>query len=48
VKKTLAKWLPAASAPPIPGSAVRLLTYENGVPVWEGKPIGKNDPFPDK
>jgi arylsulfatase A-like enzyme len=47
VKKELAKWLPARSAPPLPGSAQRLLTYENGVPIWEGKPIGKDDPFPE-
>jgi arylsulfatase A-like enzyme len=48
VKKELAKWLPAKSEKPLPGSAGRLLTYDNGVPVWEGKPIGKNDPFPEK
>lgn len=48
VRKELAKWLPATSAPPLPGSAGRLLTFDNGVPVWEGKPIGKDDPFPDK
>jgi arylsulfatase A-like enzyme len=48
VKQRLAKWLPATSAAPLPGSAGRTLTYDNGVPVWEGKPIGKNDPFPDK
>jgi arylsulfatase A-like enzyme len=48
VKKQLAKSMPAASAPPLPGSAGRLLTYENGVPVWEGKPIKPDDPFPDK
>ncbi|MBA4191756.1 MAG: choline-sulfatase [Planctomycetaceae bacterium] len=47
-KKQLARWLPAKSAAPLPGSAGRILTYENGVPVWEGKPIGKNDPFPEK
>jgi arylsulfatase A-like enzyme len=48
VKRQLAKWMPATSAPPLPGSAGRLLTYDNGMPVWEGKPIGKDDPFPDK
>jgi arylsulfatase A-like enzyme len=48
VKKALAKWAPAKSAAPLPGSQSRLLTFENGVPVWEGKAIGKNDPFPEK
>jgi arylsulfatase A-like enzyme len=48
VKKQLAKWPPAKSAPPLPGSAGRILTFDNGIPVWEGKPIGANDPFPDK
>ena len=48
VKTALAKHLPKTNAPPLPGSAGRILTYDNGVPVWEGKPIGPNDPFPDK
>lgn len=48
IKKELARWAPTTSAAPLPGSAGRLLTYTDGVPVWEGKPIGKNDPFPDK
>jgi arylsulfatase A-like enzyme len=48
IKKELAKWLPAKSAPPLPGSAGRILTFENGVATWEGKPIGKDDPFPDR
>jgi len=48
LKKELSKWLPAKSAPPLPGSAGRILTYENGVATWEGKPIGMNDPFPDR
>jgi choline-sulfatase len=34
-----ARWLPAMDAPPAPGSAARLLTRENGVWTWEGKPI---------
>jgi len=48
LKKTLAKWLPATCNAPLPGSAGRLLTYERGVPIWEGKPIGKDDAFPEK
>jgi arylsulfatase A-like enzyme len=48
VKTQLAKWVPATSAAPLPGSAGRILTYDNGEPVWEGKPIGPNDPFPDR
>ncbi|VTU02043.1 choline sulfatase : Arylsulfatase A family protein OS=Singulisphaera acidiphila (strain ATCC BAA-1392 / DSM 18658 / VKM B-2454 / MOB10) GN=Sinac_6946 PE=4 SV=1: Sulfatase [Gemmataceae bacterium] len=48
LKKQLAKWMPAKSAAPLPGSAGRILTFDNGVPVWEGKPIGKDDPFPEK
>src|SRR5262249_60644895 len=38
IKKSLAKWIPATSAAPLPGSAGRLLTYENGVPGREGQP----------
>jgi len=47
-KKKLAKWLPVKDAAPLPGSAGRILTFDNGIPVWEGKPIGENDPFPDR
>lgn len=34
-----ARMLPSVNAPPVPGSAIRLLTFENGVWIWEGKPI---------
>ena len=42
-----AKWLPATNSPPVPGSASRLLTYENGQAVWEGKPIAPDAQLPD-
>ncbi len=47
-KKLLALALPEKSADPLPGSAGRLLTYDKGVAVWEGKPIGEKDVFPEK
>lgn len=49
VKHDLAKWLPKVNKKPVPGSAHRILTYDpaTGEAVWEGKPIGKNDPIPD-
>jgi len=34
-----AKWLPKVNLPPAPGSAYRILVKENGVWMWEGKPI---------
>jgi choline-sulfatase len=34
-----AQWLPKVNAAPVPGSAARLLVLENGVWMWEGKPI---------
>jgi arylsulfatase A-like enzyme len=37
--RELTAFLPKVDAPPVPGSAVRLLTRENGVWIWEGKPI---------
>ena len=39
VIRDLARWLPKADAPPAPGSAHRILVRENGVWLWEGKPI---------
>jgi arylsulfatase A-like enzyme len=34
-----ARWLPKTNAPLVPGSASRILVQENGVWLWEGKPI---------
>ncbi|MDA0204889.1 MAG: sulfatase [Acidobacteria bacterium] len=41
------RWLPEKSAPPAPGSAARILTYENGGATWEGEVIGDDDPIPE-
>jgi arylsulfatase A-like enzyme len=46
VKRELAKWLPKSSAPPVPGSAQRVLLYTNGVAVWEGKVIRSDETMP--
>src|SRR5262249_17503369 len=40
------RWLPKENAPPAPGSPGRLLVNENGVWMWEGKPIRKEDKEP--
>jgi arylsulfatase A-like enzyme len=39
IKSNLAGWLPKVNAPPVPGSAQRVLTQTNGVWFWEGKRI---------
>ena len=41
------RWLPPRSAKPAPGSRHRILTYEDGVAVWEGEEIDPNDPVPE-
>ncbi|MCB1120875.1 MAG: sulfatase [Verrucomicrobiae bacterium] len=46
VVQSLRKWLPKIDNGPVVGSAARVLTYYDKVPVWEGKPIGENDPIP--
>jgi len=46
-KQQLAKWLPKVDKHAVPGSKARILTYENGIPVWEDKPIGVNDELPE-
>ena len=47
-KARLAKWLPKIDAPPVPGSAQRVLTRGEtpGTWVWEGKVIGPDEPIP--
>jgi arylsulfatase A-like enzyme len=48
VRQQLAQWLPRQDAPPMRGSAGRLLVVEKGIPYWEGQPIRPQDPFPDQ
>jgi choline-sulfatase len=38
-KQDLARWLPKSPAAPAPGSAHRVLVKDNGLWLWEGKPI---------
>lgn len=40
------RWLPKVNVPPVAGSAARLLTRENGVWLWEGKPIRREEKEP--
>jgi hypothetical protein len=40
------RWLPKVNRKPAPGSAHRILVYEEGQAVWEGKAIGRTDPVP--
>jgi arylsulfatase A-like enzyme len=40
-------WLPTSSAKPAPGSRHRILTYDDGVTVWQGEEIGPDDPIPE-
>jgi len=49
IKQRLAQWIPKVDVPPVPGSKHRVLTYdpETGQAVWEGRPIGPNDPIPE-
>lgn len=39
-------WLPEINLKPAPGSAARILIYEDGVATWENKTIPKNAPVP--
>lgn len=40
-------WLPQHNAKPAPGSASRILTYDEGRANWEGEDIGADDPIPE-
>ena len=46
VAEEMRKWLPKIDSGPVAGSGARVLTYYDNTPVWQGKPIGKNDPIP--
>ena len=47
VKHDLAKWLPKVDKRAAPGSKYRVLTYDNGVPVWEDEPIDTTAELPE-
>lgn len=47
VKQELAAWLPKKDVHAAPGSAHRILTYDEDIPIWEGEVIHKNDPIPE-
>ncbi len=48
IKAEHKKWLPRISLPPAPGSANRILTYDQASDeaIWEGTPIKRSDPIP--
>ena len=47
-KKDLARWLPKKNAHAVPGSAQRILTYDDGeTPIWEDEPIDKKASLPE-
>jgi arylsulfatase A-like enzyme len=41
------RWLPETSAKPAPGSASRILIYEDGKVNWEGEDVDPDDPVPE-
>ena len=46
IRQEHARWLPKTNLPPVAGSAARLLVKENGVWMWEGKPIRPEEKEP--
>lgn len=47
VKSALRKHLPKINKKPVPGSAKRILIYEDGVANWEGEDIDPGEAIPD-
>lgn len=47
IKLALRKHLPEINRKPVPGSANRVLTYQDGVANWEGEDIDPNERIPD-
>ena len=46
-KKALIEQLPQVNQPPVPGSANRILIYQDGVANWEGEDINPSEAIPD-
>ena len=46
VIEELTQWLPTVNLKPVSGSQHRILTFEDGEAVWQGTPIGEDDPIP--
>jgi len=46
VKQDLAKWLPKINTHAVPGSASRILTYDDDIPIWEGEKIDPKATLP--
>lgn len=46
VVKVHRQWIPEIDRKPVPGSAHRILTFEGGKAVWEGKEIISGEPIP--
>ncbi|MEY4485315.1 MAG: hypothetical protein RL693_2767 [Verrucomicrobiota bacterium] len=45
-KKDLAKWLPKINTHAVPGSASRILTYDDDIAIWEGEKIDPKASLP--
>ena len=43
---SLQQWLPTENKVPYTGNYQRILEYQDGRVIWQGKPILPNDPIP--